>query len=214
MVNRLPAICKTLGTAFGLLLIAALPAQANTKRPETITGVVTAVDDGDTLTLQADDGRCIEVRMSDYDSPEIAHRPGQTPACGGSPGNWPPAPYPGQPGGEDAGKVLRDLALGHRATALCYGSGGYGRLACHVTVDGQVESLNRQVIRAGWGLIFTRSNWVHDPQSRAIEAEAIAAHRGRWGLPAWQALDPYWWRTNCWKKGGGQPDNCPGASAK
>lgn len=210
MTRYLPMICKTATTAI-LFISAGFASPGMTAETaaqvETFIGTVTAVEDGDTLTFQTDDGRCIEVRMSDYDSPEIPHHKGEAPACGGSPSNWPPMALPGQPGGREAGEALRGLALGKRATAVCHGSGGYGRLACHVTIDGQAESLNRQMVRAGWGWVFDRPDWVRDREAYRLEGAVRADQTGWRGNPA--SVEPYRWRRDCWSKGKVKWERCP-----
>lgn len=211
MTRYLPTFCKTAAAVILVVLSAsASPETAHGSEPqdETFIGIVAAVEDGDTLTFHTDDGRCIEVRMSDYDSPEIPHHPGEAPACGGKPStSWPPQALPGQPGGLEAGAALRSLALGKRATAVCHGSGGYGRLACHVTVDGQPESLNRQMIRAGWGWVFDRPDWVRDREAYRLEGAVRADQTGWRGSPA--SVEPYRWRRDCWNKGKVKWERCP-----
>jgi len=165
--------------------------------PSRLAGRVIAVDDGDTLTLLEPGGKCWEVRMSDYDSPERAHRPGEPGACTGKPSDWPPSPLPGQPRAEEAGQALKSLALGREATARCYGSGSYGRIACTVFVDG--KSLNAAMISAGWGMVFRNPAWVRERASRQLEAEARAGQRGIWADQA--PINPAKWRHDCWRQG-------------
>lgn len=182
---------------FALLLTAAAPAGAS-EFPERLAGIVTEVDDGDTLSIQDEaTGRCWEVRMSDYDSPERAHLPGERGACGRPAGDWPPQPYAAQPGHAGATAALKAMALGKRAEARCWGHGGYGRIACTVYVDGR--SVNRAMIAAGWGMVFGRRDWVRDDQAKTTEAEAKAARRGIWADD--NPRNPYRWRQDCWLKG-------------
>jgi len=189
-------------TALACLLLLASPAAAE-EWPSRLAGRVVAVDDGDTLTLleppssEYPGGKCWEVRMSDYDSPERAHSPGEPSACTGRPSDWPPSPLPGQPRAEEAGDALKRLALGREATARCYGSGSYGRIACTVYIDGR--SVNAAMIQAGWGWVFRNPKWVREKASRQYEAEARAAGRGIWQDPA--PIDPSKWRHACWRQG-------------
>lgn len=164
-----------------------------------IEGVVIRVVDGDTLWLADGAGEKKKIRLADIDTPEHAQPACAAPACTRAPH---PA-RPGQPFAAEATRSLRELApKGVRAEAECQAYDRFGRAICFVFVDG--ENLNRAQLQRGWARVGAREDWLRDPESEALEAEARAARRGLW--QADQTVHPETWRHRCWEGG-----DCPGA---
>lgn len=158
--------------------------------PAAREGTVAHIEDGDTIILRDHSGARTVIRLADYDAPETAHLVhGKL----------------GQPGGSQAKAELQRLVrVGERVTAQCYSIDSRDRPYCHVFTLAGVH-LNLEMIRSGWGWVFDRPDWVHDPRSYAAQEEARAQRRGAWSLPG--QMTPELWRRRCW--GGG---HCPNAS--
>jgi endonuclease YncB( thermonuclease family) len=165
-----------------------------------VTGTITAVADGDTLTVRAPGGGRFVIRLSDIDTPETFHA--RNPVADDRDSKTceircPKAPVsaPGQPFGSAARVSLTALApAGSLAEAECYEADAYGRLVCHLFVGGR--NVNLEQIRRGFAMTPSRNDWVRDPASRRAEAAAKAARLGVWSLPA--AMTPDAWRRACW----------------
>ncbi|MFO1344706.1 MAG: thermonuclease family protein, partial [Rhodocyclaceae bacterium] len=98
----------------------------------TVTGTITQVSDGDTLSIASATGTTI-IRMSDLDTPEVAHGPQR----------------PGQRFGRAAESALKSIApIGAQARAECYERDQYQRSVCTVFVGPQ--NLNLEQIERGW----------------------------------------------------------------
>jgi micrococcal nuclease len=184
-----------------MLLATTMTALADVPRAFTISGTVAEVEDGDTITLRASNGAQFQIRMSDYDTPEISHEAFTLRGC-----NCKPIPYrPGQPGGKAARQVLVGLLpIGSVVEARCYESDTFGRrLVCHVDRDDGTH-INLEMIRSGWGWLPDRSEWVRHSRSADAEKEARARRAGAWVLLG--KVSPREWRQACWHRG-----QCPGA---
>lgn len=164
-----------------------------------ISGIVTKIDDGDSLGIEGVGGARFNIRLSDMDTPEISHQAFTPRDCPCS-----PLPYrPGQPGGQAAKQSLIELvSVGGKVRAECYEMDQYGRAVCHV-FNGAVN-LNLEQIKRGWGWTPSRSQWIRDPDSKPAEAGARNAKLGAWGLA--NQVSPDVWRRDCWRSG-----NCQGA---
>lgn len=159
-----------------------------------LQGQVVAVEDGDTLTLRGHSGARFYIRLSDIDAPEIYH-----PAGHGH------GPRPGQPFGEQAGDLLRRLALNHEAEARCFEIDyGTGRPVCHVLVEG--KPLHRALLEAGLAWAEKNPRWRRDPQTAGEETAAKASHRGLWAAP--RPVAPWDWRAQCWGNKPGPATGC------
>jgi endonuclease YncB( thermonuclease family) len=172
--------------------LAASPASREGLVNFVLNGQVSAIEDGDTITLQGVRNR-FRIRFSDMDTPEIAHDPYMPGDC-----KCNPLPYrPGQPGGRAArDSLLEMLKTGDSVRAECYEMDNYGRAVCHV-FNGSTN-LNLEQIRRGWGWLATKSEWVRDPASRQSESEARTIKLGAWGLP--NQVHPNTWRHQCWRE--------------
>ena len=156
-----------------------------------LNGVVTKIDDGDSLSLRVKNGVTFRVRLSDIDSPEIAHKAGQNFKCRCDPLKE----RIGQLFGTEARNALKALApLGASIHAKCYELDIYGRSVCHAFVNG--VNLNLEMLKRGWAMVFRKSAWVRDQESYSAEKTAKEA-----GLGVWQQDKPVYpgdWRKRCW----------------
>lgn len=149
---------------------------------QTLRGVVTHVEDGDTLTISIGRDR-YPVRLADIDAPETCHRR-RDPTC----------TRPGQPGGEEARAALEELSLGRRAIARCRDT-SHDRLVCHVEVDGRDMSMQLAVR----GLVWWEERYGTDQRIRAAVDHAKRHRIGLWAKPG--AIPPREWRQQCWQLG-------------
>jgi micrococcal nuclease len=165
----------------------------------TLTATVSAMEDGDTVTLEGNNKARFVIRFSDIDTPEVAHKAFTPRDC-----QCKPIPFrPGQPGGKSAKQSLEALvAVGDKVTAECYEMDQYGRAVCHVFKAG--VNLNLEQIKRGWGWLPSKAEWVRDPQSEPAEVAARKAKLGAWALP--NQVSPAEWRKDCWIDG-----KCDGA---
>ncbi len=158
-----------------------------------LNGVVSKVDDGDSLSLRVKSGVTFRIRLSDIDSPEIAHKAGSNFKCRCDPFKE----RIGQPFGTEAGNSLKALApLGSSIHAKCYELDVYGRSVCHVFVND--VNLNMEQLKRGWAMVFRKSAWVRNRASYSAEKTAKEA-----GLGVWQQDEPVYpgdWRKQCWKQ--------------
>lgn len=175
---------RIFATIAAALLLASCIDSGDTLENFRLAGKVTAVEDGDTLTI-AGRGASFRIRLSDIDTPEIRH-----------------GDRPGQPFGRAAGESLRDLAQDREAVARCYEIDRYGRAVCHVIVAG--VNTSQEQLRRGWAWVPENPAWIRDTASKALESEARAAGRGIWQESSPTA--PWTWRQACWRQ-----QACPGA---
>ncbi len=160
--------CRPLQVALlGLLLIATTgPTQAAKPAAklaeQSVQGVVSKVQDGDSLWLKPDDGPPIVVRLRDIDAPELCQA-------------W----------GDEARRALADLALGKQALLRINGRDAHGRTLGSVMVDD--VNLSRRMVEDGnaWS---NRSRWDQGP---LVKQERMAKALGR-GLHATAGAEPPW----------------------
>jgi endonuclease YncB( thermonuclease family) len=161
-----------------LMLICALDGALSAT---TIHGVVVKIRDGDTVQLQTDSGRRIEIRLNAIDAPE---RRGDA--------------SPSQPYAQRARMHLARLAAKRRATFHHFSMDRYGRhvgLLVIETADGSIDAGLWQVA-SGMAWVYTRylSELPHAIRQRYRDAEKRARLERR-GL--WQddhATAPWEWR--------------------
>ena len=153
--------------ALGLIAVAALllaPAPAAPAR--ILTGRVTHVIDGDTITV-ALGGRAEKVRYIGMDTPETKH------------------PVKGEePGGREAAAANRNLVLGKtvRLELDVRERDRYQRLLAYVYV-GELM-VNAELVRRGCAQAVTLPpNVAHAQELVRLEREARLARRGLWGQP-------------------------------
>lgn len=144
-----------------VLLLTAIAAQ------NVIEGRVISVDDGDSLTVYAGLGERQRIRLYGVDSPEH-----------------------GQPGGEEARRFTRSLALFSTVRLTIKDKDQYGRYVAVVTLpDGNI--LNEELLRQGHAWLYGRyckaplcETW------RVLERDARKAGQGLWSghapVPPWQ----------------------------
>lgn len=167
----------------------------------TIVGVISGIQDGDTITIQGKGDARFGIRFSDMDTPETYHKAGPNRRCKCDPFEE----RPGQPGGRRATAALEKLiSKGDVVRAECYELGYYGRPICHVFKDDL--NINLEMIKAGWAWVSTNEDWVRDPNSYKAEKRAKKAKLGAWGLP--DQVHPEQWRDDCWKA---EVPHCPNA---
>ena len=144
-----------------------------------LSGRITDVSDGDTLTLAGASGSTT-IRMSDMDTPEVSHGSSR----------------PGQRFGRAAEASLKSMApVGTSAQAECYERDQYNRAVCTVFVGSR--NLNLEQIERGWGMLPDNPDWIRDPQSQLAQARAKQQRRG-----VWQDANPQTpasWRYRCWQ---------------
>jgi endonuclease YncB( thermonuclease family) len=146
-----------------LRLLFALLLFVGTATAAELSGIVTEVRDGDSLTLvnwQA----TYKIRLADIDAPE-----------------W------GQERGKDSRASLFHLCGLRKATAETQGEDRYGRTIATVTCAG--VNANTEQVRRGWAWVYERYAPKNSPLYGA-QAEARAARRGLWGdsepVPPWE----------------------------
>lgn len=158
MVGRRLALQATLLAALPLPLagLAAKPAELG------MHGVVSKVQDGDSLWLKPADGPPIVVRLRDIDAPELCQA-------------W----------GDEARRALADLALGKPAWLRSHGRDSHGRTLGTVIVDD--VDLSRRMVEDGhaWS---NRSRWDQGP---LVKQERMAKALGR-GFHATAGAEPPW----------------------
>lgn len=128
-----------------------------------LEGVVTEVQDGDSLTL-ANWQHTYRIRLMDIDAPE-----------------WQ------QARGKDSRASLFHMCALKRATVETAGEDRYGRTLGRVTCAG--VDANAEQVRRGWAWVFVRYA-PRDSRLYRIEAEARTARRGMWAdpepVPPWE----------------------------
>lgn len=144
-----------------LLLFLAGPAAA----ADEITGKVTGIADGDTLTVLSEQRKQIRVRLAEIDAPEKK-----------------------QPFGERSRQSLADLCFGKSARVAVRDIDRYGRVVGRVACEG-VDANAEQVRR---GLAWVYRKYSNDPELLALEAQAREGRRGLWRDPA--PTEPWIWR--------------------
>ena len=128
------------------------------------TGTVTAVIDGDTLTVLVDQQQ-VKVRLAGIDAPERK-----------------------QDYGTVAKSFLSDRVFGRYVSVEVTGQDRYGRTLGVVHVDG--ANVNLSLVRAGLAWHYVRFS--DDTELAAAEREAREARRGLWERD--DAVPPWEWR--------------------
>lgn len=146
-----------------------------------LTGTVTKVADGDTVTLRVN-GKSLRVRLDSIDAPETHHS----------------AQEPGQPFAEAAQRHLEKMLRGKTVTAQCYEPDQFSRELCALLLpDG--TSVNRAQVAAGyaWAYTASRGDYLTDKAMRGIQDQARRARVGLWAQDG--AIEPWKWRYECWR---------------
>ena len=136
-----------------------------------LTGRVTAVSDGDSITLLVPDGASyqqVKVRLGEIDTPESN----------------------GQPYSERAKQTLSDLAYNKQARVVVQDTDKYGRTVGRVYVGG--VDVNAEMVKQGAAWVYRQ--FAKDQSLFRLEEQARAAKRGLWALPEAQRCPPWDWR--------------------
>ena len=153
-----------------LILITALLTAcnvANAKPYNEITGTVTRVSDGDTLTIKTDKKKTITVRLARIDAPEISHYG-----------------KPAQPYGIEARDWLKEVARGEPVTVQIDTVDKYGRSVGTVFMGN--ENLNAIMVEDGYAWVYDQ--YAQDVQGAGLnELEQVAREKKK-GL--WQDANP------------------------
>lgn len=125
-------------------------------------GRVVGISDGDTLTVQTDDGRRVRVRLAKINAPEHD-----------------------QPYGVAATRSLAALALNRTVRVRKVAEDDYGRVVGVVVADGR--DLDAEQVRRGMAWVYRR--YSRSRRLYALETEAKQAQRGLWAdlnpIPPW-----------------------------
>lgn len=144
---------------------------SSSARASDITGTVTSVADGDTITIRTATGKRVRVRALGWDTPEV-RRPNTPKLCGGA----------------EASAAMHRLADGKRATVRTDPASGdtvdrFGRTIAYITVGG--VDLGERQLRAGLARVyqFDGRRFSRLARYRRAQASAKAHRRGNWGPP-------------------------------
>ncbi|NBF39639.1 MAG: nuclease [Spirochaetes bacterium] len=149
-----------------LLLQLLFPLTSAAASPQSVTGTVVEVRDGDTIEVDVGTGT-VAVRLHGVDCPES-----------------------GQPYGQQAARYTTRHTLGRRITVEVTDRDRYGRLVGIVWLpDG--GSLNEALVAAGLAWWY-RTYAPDDATLRRAEQQARDAQRGLWSRPG--AVPPWEWR--------------------
>ena len=131
------------------------------------SGRVVGVVDGDTLTVQAEGGTQVRIRLYGVDAPER-----------------------GQPFSDEALHGLADLVANKTIRFDRVDTDRYGRTVARVYV-GETD-VSAELVRQGAAWVFRR--YTDDPALIALEREARTQKRGLWALPGAERVPPWEWR--------------------
>lgn len=147
----------------------------------TLTGTVTKVADGDTVTLKVN-GTSHRIRLDSIDAPESGHS----------------AQEPGQPYADAAQRHLEQLVGGKTLTAQCYEKDQFKREVCALMLPGG-GSANRAQVAAGYAWAYTarRGDYLRDAAMPGLQQQARQAGGGLWAQAG--ATEPWKWRYECWR---------------
>ena len=143
-----------------------------------LVGRVTRVLDGDTIEVALSSGP-MRVRFGSVDAPEK-----------------------NQPWGNEARDALTRKLGGREVVLDVVSQDQYERLVAVVGVDD--ENVNAWLVRQGYAWVYRQ--YARDPNYCAWEAEARAAQRGLWALPAAQRHAPWEFRSAQRGRAGGFTD--------
>ena len=132
----------------------------------TIEGTVISVADGDTFTIQTEDGQEVMIRLAEIDSPE---------------GD--------QPYSIDSKNALAALIDGKVVRVKAYREDPFGRTVGRVYV-GDLDIVE-EMVRIGASWVYRE--YVIDRGLYALEKEARSAKKGLWGTTEAAATPPWKW---------------------
>ena len=147
-----------------LPLLVLLPLFSQANGPQTFTGKVVGVSDGDTISIMRE-GKAVKVRLHGIDCPEK-----------------------GQPFGRRAKQITSDIAFGREVTVRIRTTDRYGRIFGEVILPDGL-SLNKDLVHAGFAWWY-RKYAPNDRTLKALETGAREAKRGLWvdknPIPPWE----------------------------
>jgi len=149
-----------------VILFVQLFLAAGTTLAAEISGLVTDVHDGDSLTL-VNWQYTYKIRLGSIDAPELD-----------------------QPRGIDSRTYLRELCMLKQATVETQGEDRFGRTLGVVTCAG--VNANAEQVHQGWAWVFVRYAPKNSPLF-ALEREAKLDRRGLWADDA--PVPPWEWRA-------------------
>lgn len=133
----------------------------------TISGLVIAVADGDTVTLQTADNPKLKIRLAEIDTPEIS-----------------------QPYGLEARLLLNGLVFNQTVEVKTTGLDKYGRTLGRIDCNG--VDVNAELVKQGAAWVYRE--YASDSALFVLEEQARTAQRGLWALPEEQRIAPWDWR--------------------
>ena len=148
---------------------------------------VVAVKDGDSIEVVRDVGgreELVKIRLSGIDAPER-----------------------GQPWAKRAREALSERVFGKTVRINAVTTDHYGRTVGEVYADN--ACVGCELLRGGHVWVYRR--YTKDPVLLGLEAEARAAARGLWSLPASKQVPPWEWRRGKRVSGGTAPPAVPAA---
>jgi endonuclease YncB( thermonuclease family) len=163
-------LVRHITTASFIAILLCLPIAA--QQPQTITGQVVGISDGDTLTVLDESTRQRKIRFNGIDAPES-----------------------GQAFGSRSKQSLSDLVLNQVVTVTGSKTDRYGRLVGKVTLHGRDIGL----LQIDRGMVWFFRRYAHElsrDDARAYERAEInarAERRGLWIDPA--PMPPWEWRA-------------------
>lgn len=135
----------------------------------TVEGTVVKVADGDTVTVETDNGTKLRCRLAYIDAPEIQH-----------------GKKPGQPYGNEAKAALAAAVQGKRVTVEIKDIDRYRRMVAAIWLGR--DNVNLFMIRHGYAEAYVE--YMRDPVDRSqylrAQSEAKAEKRGIWSLPQYE----------------------------
>lgn len=165
---------------FSILLILSsllVTSSAYAREPiRTITGTVTKVSDGDTITVHTPEETKLKVRLYGIDAPETEKSNQRTGHVS----------KPGQPMGEDAKRYLLSKVFGKKVRLDVMDIDRYRRLVCIVWQGG--KNINLEMIKIGMAEAYIEylKDQPYRTQFIQAEKEAKASELGIWSDNAYE----------------------------
>ena len=144
-----------------IILTTAILALYNVANAEVITGTVTRVSDGDTLTVKTKT-KNVTVRLARIDAPEISHFGSQA-----------------QPFGKEAGAYLREIVNGETVDVDVAAIDRYGRSVGTVMMGN--ENINALMVQDGYAWVYREFSKGGD-DLMLLEKDARRRRIGLWSL--------------------------------
>ncbi|EGN2600661.1 thermonuclease family protein [Salmonella enterica] len=158
-------VFKSISRASALLfLILVMPAAALA-----FDGKVTRIIDGDTVEVLTNSKQPVRVRLADIDAPEK-----------------------GQPFGEKSRQYLAALIFGKVVSVEEKSRDRYGRTLGVISLSSR-ETVNRQMVAAGYAWAYRYRGKATDTEMLAVEAAARGQGVGLWNEGS-HAIEPWKWR--------------------